>query len=728
MPEKEDNNKLENKEPENKKPDDGKPQWLISPDDALSSVQHLADRWPGLSPARINYALATIMAACFSGAKYLWGLSSWRWAGALVIGGAIAAIILFWRLRRKRPAPPEPSKPSKHLLSRRQVLFAIPIALGVGASVVWWYWKPIKAWLEAWCFRRALKNAGLPPELYDLQSQLESLAIDQSSAPGPQLANLNWLHSGELKNLTLACPNLDSLDGLTHLNNLQSLDIDLNGVPLKSLNALNRVSGLRNLILRNIGSAKKPPILEVGASFPELTDIDLDLSRLQISAVPALKACSQLKNVTLDLRTTTKISELPDLSNLGNLQTVSLWLDTSRIASIKPVLTNIAGVQTLKMSLDGTQLDLLSELNGLILGPEILDIFLTSRPNSPFPNLSGMNRLNNLSIHMPGARGDKLPNDTPVPDITHLKHLESLSIFLNGSDVPKLPPIGNLTGLLQLSLDLKSTKIKKLPDFSRLKFLGQLTLNVSNSEITELPRLRAFSNLVELHLLLEQIKGRHSLKDIESLSHLEILELDISGSTIDDLTSIVKVKKLKTLILRLRWEQVKDLPGLAPLENLCKLELRLNGSWTKQELPALGGLQKLQKLILDIKGSQQIKRLPDLSPLSNLSHVTLHLDNSAIEDLSALENVGTLKELVLNVAGTHIQTLPNLPHLEKVRADIKHSDFALKELRKLSKLQEIAIAGNLKSLEQLPVTLKQLVFDAGAGRIHVKPTEDIINC
>jgi len=470
---------------------------------------------------------------------------------------------------------------------------------------------------------------------------------------------------------------------------------------------------------------------EIGESFPELTTLYLDFYHSDLSTLPVLTACRQLQDLTLDLRSTTKISQAPDLSLLQNLRTLTMFVDNSKIADLGSLSGNMSALQKLTLGLDGSQIDLLSHL-AATQGPEKLELRLSSPANTMFPSLHGMNRLNSLTIHMPqsinGVPPERAPlpgehkvtspevNKFPIPSVDYFPHLEELAIFLDGSDIAQLPEIGKLTDLLHLYLHLENSNVRKLPEISRLRKLKRLTIDVNNTNVVELPDLTPFSGLVELHLsVANDIKIR--LLKIENLSKLDTLELDIRRKStedkIEDLASLIKLNTITNLSLHLRWEQVPDLPDLSQLKHLQTLKLYLEGSWDPQQLPSFTGLDALENLTLDLPNSE-MKKLPDLSGAPQLHTVEINLDRSGIEDLSALENIKNLKELKLSlVSPKRIQTLPNLrglSNLQKVTADISHSQITLNQTQNLAKLQELTVHKSFSSLKDMPETVTKLHF------------------
>ena len=530
----------------------------------------------------------------------------------------------------------------------------------------------------------------MPSDLYDRQDHLEALAINQGSpVKPPYLKDLDWLNTSSIQKLTLATPNLTSLNGLTRMKQLESLDVDLKSVPAESVSAVSSLNHLGRLVLRNMGRKAKQPALDLSA-FPELRTLEFDFERSSTSGLPSLNGCPELQDLTLNLRSTAAISEPPDLSDLKQLHFLKLFLDNSQVRSLRP-LTTTDSLQTVTLSLDGTQLELLKDLDSSP-GIPSLTLLLTSPPNDPLPDLSGIRELISLTLQMPGPRGSDLPDKTPIPDITYLGNLQALSLSLKGSEVRSLPDITRLNRLRIVDLDLEGSSVENLPEISKLQDLEELALNLNSTKIRELPNFAQsptlFPKLTKLHLKLAHSKIK-VLHDIEHLSDLNTLELDIRGTTVDDISSIAKFTKLENLTLYLDWSQVHDLPDLSPLKSLKVMELHISGWWATEQLPNLSNLPNLGKVKLVVEGSQ-------------------------IKDWSPVEHITNLQELELDLKGASTETLPDLNSLQKlsrVAVDLRHSGIKLSATRNLRALQELTIDKSFGSLEGLPKSLKKLALE-----------------
>lgn len=569
----------------------------------------------------------------------------------------------------------------KHLnrLQRFFMIILILLAVATAGLFGWRLSAPYRLQFNASDFRKELQHSGLPPDLYDRQNQLESLTIQQRD-----LKNVGWLNSTVLTDLTIASQSLRSLEGLTQVPQLQSLEVDLGEAPIESLNGIASLHRLRTLVLRNIGRAKMKLIPPLG-SLPGLKTLDLDFERSNILSLPDFTACQELQDLRLNLRATAGIVELPDLSALHQLRYLTLFLDNSTIRNLKP-LAKLDHLQTLTIVLDGTQLELLrgwlSELKDR-LGPRSLSLFFTTPPNTNLPDLSGIQGLISLNLRTPG-------NEFPASAV-HLHKLQELTLSAQGSEITKLPDVGQLTSLQILNLDLQASKVSKLPDISRLHDLQKLTLNLGNTEVPELPNFAQmsmqFPKLRELNLSLAYTQI-HSLHGIEHLSELQTLSLDIRGTKIEDIGSIARISSLEKLGLRLQWSQVGNLPDLSMLKKLNTVEFHMDDWWNVEELP-------------------------DLSHLPDLRKISLALVNSDAKNLAFLEKISGLEELYLDLRGTSIENLPDLMALASlhiVDLDIRHSRIQIAQTQALRSLNGLTIDKSFSSLEGLPQSVRKLVI------------------
>ncbi len=172
--------------------------------------------------------------------------------------------------------------------SRRQRRFthamaAITTALVTVSIGLGWYS------IQAAQHRSDLRAWGLPGELYDKQTQLETLTVETSTP----ITNLKWLRNG-LKNLSLSEVDVSDLTDLPQ--SLQSLSIGCGkisntgplpvGLTEVSLGIPGGVGKCRDVAPLSAGLVEFPPrirVLRIRCPFSSLRNLPLDLSELQIT-------------------------------------------------------------------------------------------------------------------------------------------------------------------------------------------------------------------------------------------------------------------------------------------------------------------------------------------------------------------------------------------------------------------------------------------------------------
>ncbi|MDF2651684.1 MAG: hypothetical protein K0Q73_7489, partial [Paenibacillus sp.] len=172
---------------------------------------------------------------------------------------------------------------------------------------------------------------------------------------------------------------------------------------------------------------------------------------------------------------------------------------------------------------------------------------------------------------------------------------------------------------------------------------------INNSFVSDLSPLSNLKKLKEIRILYSQVQD---ITPLEALTNLESLYLD--GNFVSDLTPLKNLSNLK--ILYLANNNISD---LAPLHALNSLELlnlednfieNLEGVW---DLPKLFRLNLNGNLINDLTPITSISSLKslsinytqvtDISPLQTLGLTAIEFDNTAISDITSLQNIPSLK-------------------------------------------------------------------------------------
>lgn len=183
-----------------------------------------------------------------------------------------------------------------------------------------------------------------------------------------------------------------------------------------------------------------------------------------------------------------------------------------------------------------------------------------------------------------------------------------------------------------------------------LSYLSQLTklkkISISGYTPKNYKPLSNLKNLEVLNLSFDYDVANYPdgerLTDISSMESLEnLVELDLYGQPVIDISPLSKMTKLRKLNLEKRYtsEKTVDISALKNLCNLEELELSYNDI---EDLSPLKNCTKIKKLYL---WDNKIKDISALSSMKNLTYLVLGDYQYEITDLSPLFNLKELKEI-----------------------------------------------------------------------------------
>ena len=198
------------------------------------------------------------------------------------------------------------------------------------------------------------------------------------------------------------------------------------------------------------------------------------------------------------------------------------------------------------------------------------------------------------------------------------------------------------------------------------------------------------------------LSGIREIVSLEPLSEMsDITWLDISGTSVEDLSPVRNLNKLK--VLRANSTLIEDLSALKYNITLEELEV---ANTTINDLSVLPSLRNLQKLNIN---NTQVSRISNLKSCPNLTSVNLggtrianigilqeleqlknvDISNTAVRDLGPLRNMKDLQSL--NISGSAVSNLQALSEMENLRelycSNTSISDLTpLKGNRHLSKI------------------------------------------
>jgi internalin A len=347
--------------------------------------------------------------------------------------------------------------------------------------------------------------------------------------------------------------------------------------------------------------------------------------------------------------------------------------------------------------------------------------------------LSRLDKLEKLKLS--NCRVNDIASLTGISTLTDLELKEC--IFPPGQSLTALQNMPRLTSV-SFKVDSKMTDLSILSSCEKLTSLSLRGCN----EIKGIKVLSSLANLREVDLShmayleglsplsgsnVEKIILRHtSVENLDTLVEAaELLELDLSSSSLSNLKGIARYPKLRSLKLpdRNYLEDLTPLAGALSLE-----ELDLNG-YDGNDIKVIGYLKNLVKLNLDntdltslefIRECTALEELsledlgPELnmSPLSNLPSLRrLHINKTQEGlDLSRLSGCTSLEELNLTHAerlpSLSLSTLVTLPNLRILNLKFSSAKINIQDLSgsgithlNLDRAQNVE---NLESLDDMP--------------------------
>ena len=192
-------------------------------------------------------------------------------------------------------------------------------------------------------------------------------------------------------------------------------------------------------------------------------------------------------------------------------------------------------------------------------------------------------------------------------------------------------------------------------------------------------------DMAELDAKLKQVtqKQRLDMSGISAIITLEPLSemsdltwLDISGTSIEDLSSVRNLNKLK--VLRANSTMIEDISALKYNITLEELEV---ANTNVEDLSVLTSLHELQKLNL---AETQVGRVSHLKHCPNL--ISLNLSGTRIANIGFLQDLLQLK--ALDISNTTIRDLSPVSNLKDLQS-LNISGSAVSNLQPLSELQNL---------------------------------------
>lgn len=283
-----------------------------------------------------------------------------------------------------------------------------------------------------------------------------------------------------LKKLTIHGQTLESLDCLTSLVQLETLDLTSCRFPADSLSVLAGLPTLTNLTLNDCA-------LSTIEALDGVTGLKvLDLSNNTVRNLDVIASMTGLQELILQHNAVTKLSALSGLSSLNKLD-----ISYNAVTSLSPLSSCV------KLGWLGADHNQISSLDGISSLPLLHHLSLDSNALTDVSSLSGCTELIELSFA-----------SNSVADITALGTLTKLEVFdFSSNQVAELP---------------------QWPDGSALRIISG-----SHNVLTSIDSLRNLESLTNVNMDYNQITNIDALADNYCL-----VQVNVFGNTIGDVSAL----------------------------------------------------------------------------------------------------------------------------------------------------------------------------------------------
>ncbi|KAL5711116.1 hypothetical protein ACHQM5_021607 [Ranunculus cassubicifolius] len=429
------------------------------------------------------------------------------------------------------------------------------------------------------------------------ESTGKPLCLMQVDLSGTKTAQLQFLSEcADLRELRLKnCSNIETVPSLSR--ELEILDLsgatsfkefenealgdqvhylDLSGTQIKELPMISVESNLIQLLLKGCPDLKELPHLDLqklevlnlsgsihfkkfsSCSLGKLLRLKtLDLSATQVTELPNISGCSNLRHLVL--RNCLSLETLPQLKELLKLEV----LDLSGASAFKQFHDNYLGEmgKLQELNLSGTQV---IEVPSLDLCRNLVKlIFRDCAKLETLPQLRALSRLNVLDLS--GAVSFMAFQDQSFDDKDNLQIMD-----VSETQVVERPLLSGCSNLRQLLLR-DCSKLKQLPPVDILTRLE--VLNLSGTKNLDLSIL---SGCLELRQLSLRCCSNMETLSFECMLNLE--KVDLSGTSIRMLPlCFSEFRNLSELLLK-GCSNLKMLPKLESLEKLKFLDISRKAS------------------------------------------------------------------------------------------------------------------------------------------------------
>ncbi|NLI71073.1 MAG: hypothetical protein GX364_09450 [Firmicutes bacterium] len=302
-------------------------------------------------------------------------------------------------------------------------------------------------------------------------------------------------------------------------------------------------------------------------------------------------------------------------------------------------------------------------------------------------------------------------------DINVLSNLTMLeNLRLTGNGISDISPLDNLTNLERLYLS--DNEIASVDDLAGLTALERLYL--ADNEIDDID---ALENLTAMRYL--DLSGNAITTGFDKLQGMTKMEnLDLSGNNAGGkLANLVDMDQLRRLYLSGSSLGNADMAAITALTTLWELDVSDNA------IATLGDLEDLNVLrTLDLSGNGSLgdlTALADLASLKDLSLAAANINNTKLDDITALDKVRylDLSDNGLTLAGSDWSGMTALRRLNLAQNDAAANldvlnGLALEELNlneneitDISDLADVLFVDVMQGIRLLLTVLPDMSFD-----------------
>lgn len=490
-----------------------------------------------------------------------------------------------------------------------------------------------------------------------------------STIAGVSSGSMKFKWMKELTSLTIADPNVDSLQDLVFFPN--SIDLTL-GDYNKNSPKVTKMDGIENctkLTKLTILYGPDKDYTAVGKLF-NLKEFYKQNGNDYNNIIDGIKSCNNLEKLTLNALNITTMKRICEISNklkylslfYNNINKIEGVENKKNLLNINLGYNQISEIQGLE---DVSNLEILNLENNKI--KDITPLAVNRKLNSLY--LKGNAEIDGNRVNYTGERLEKL---NKIGEILNREGIISLNVDklrlftnykkldLNKQNLTTLEPLEGLTELTYLSISQNQITLEDSISQKILKNMTNLSsLDISNNRIKNITAINELKNLKSLYM--NGKENNINLLEIEDIiSNLDRLKISTDG-----LKTIVNcdVNKIKTL--NLLTSDLTQIPDLSKFVNLTKLDLYNNPNISNfNEVSKLNNLSNL-----NLGNNNLHERMIDFSKLTNLTE--LNLDNNTLWDedlvnLKQLKNNTNLTIYLRNNAITNATALLELDRSTKI--------------------------------------------------------------